>query len=574
MTLRDDIKLRLVETWEDAQAYARWLGGRRPILACDTETEGLNWWDQRIRLVQFGDLREGWSIPWERWGGLVDHTFNEYESPVVFHNSKFDVHFLERAGVNVDRALVHDTMLMAHIIDPLKRIGLKDCSKRYVDPRAGGGDQILKDAMKTSGWGWHNIPIDFEAFWTYAAMDTVITAYLYEELRRLVTPQFQEVYELEMDVNWVLLDMEDRGIRVDTAYCARKKEELLSYYESGMDYIRDEYGLESLSSAKLADVFEAEGVKLTEKTPTGKWKMDKEILESIDHPLAELVTDMKQARKWSASYFGNILENLDNDRVHPSVKAVGAKTGRMSVTTPALQTMPRGPLVRDTFIPSEGNLIVAADYSQIEARLMAHYSDDPGFIRAFEADDFFTEIGKELFQDPKFHKEDPRRTTVKNTVYSRMYGAGPNKFAQTAGIPVAEAQMMYDRLATQFPGIESFADAVMRAANERYEDEGMAYAYTLSGRRQQTNRNSTYKLVNALIQGSAADLFKQSLLDLDAVGVGKFLVLVVHDEVVLDVPKDLVEEVEQLCVDAMERIDFAVPITVEANHAETYGKAK
>jgi DNA polymerase-1 len=571
--------LHLVETWDDAQRFMGWLSERRPILGADSETTGLDWWNEELRLFQFGDRTGGWAIPWTGWGGLVQEVFREYKSPIVFHNSKFDVHFLERAGVKVDRGLIHDTMLMQQLVNPLELAGLKWCAKRYVDPRSQGGEKTLKDAMKTSGWTWATIPIDFGGYWIYSALDPVITSLLWEHHEPLIRKKgLGGIYELELDVNWILLDMEERGVAIDEEYCLLTYNKLLDYASEARGWLADTYGMKtsqgapSIAPAILSQTLVDQGVTLTEKTPTGKWKLDEKVLSGISHPIVDTVQAIKRSEKWAKSYLGGMLEGVDAGRVHPSFKSMGAKTGRMSVSNPPLQQLPRdNPLIRKAFVAPEGNRLVAVDYSQVEARLMAHYAADEGLIRAFDQGDFFTEIGKRLFEDPGFEKSDPRRSIVKNTVYSKMYGAGPYKFAETAGLEVAEAQAMFDALAEQFPGIRRLDAEVVAQAGERE----YPYIITHGRRRVAVDPGFEYKLVNGLIQGSAADVFKSHIRDLDSAGLTEYLVLLVHDEVVLDVPTEIAEDVLRHASEVMEDLDsFAVPLTVEGGIATNYGDVK
>lgn len=574
-----DASLHLIETWEDAQDFMTWLSGRRPILGADSETSGLEWWNKELRLFQFGDRTGGWAIPWDGWGGLVRDVFRRYESPMVFHNSKFDVHFLERAGVDVGRDRIHDTMLMQQLVNPTELAGLKFCAKRYVDPRSQGGEKDLKTAMRQSGWDWGTIPIDFAGYWIYSALDPVITALLWEHHEKLIrSKSMGDIYELELDINWILLDMEERGVAIDEGYCMDQYNNLLAYAQEARGWLADEYGMvtakgtPSIAPSVLAPTLLEAGIKLTEKTPTDKWKLDEKVLGEINHPIVETVLAIKRAEKWAKSYLGGMLDGADNGRVHPGFKSMGAKTGRMSVSNPPLQQLPRdNPLIRKAFVAGTDNSLVAIDYSQIEARLMAHYSGDPGLIAAFDEGDFFTEVGKRLFREPDFARSDPRRTIVKNTVYARMYGAGPAKFAETAGLELGEAREMFTVLAEQYPGIQELATACESAAEAR----DYPYVTTYGGRRIEVDKGFEYKLVNGLIQGSAADIFKMAIRDLDSAGLCEYLVLLVHDEAVFDVPTEMAPDFLQHASAVMEDLySFAVPLTVEGGIADDYGSAK
>lgn len=573
--LPDDLSLNLVETWDDAQDLMRWLGERRNVLAVDTETSGFGWWRERLRLVQFGDTREGWAIPWEDWPALVREVFRKYDGELAFHNMKFDLHFLEVAGCQVKRHKVHDTSVMAHLLEPHDRIALKEVARRHVDPNAGAGQTELKKAMAQAGWTWGTVPIDFGGFWHYSALDPVLTAYVYEALAPQVRAQFHRVYDLEIACNLVLLDMERRGVRVDLEYCHQKHDELHEFARKARQWMEEHDA--APSGKRLAAALLRAGVVLTERTPSGNWKLDEEVLSGISHPLAETALKVRRAEKWANSYFRNFIEMSDaNDRVHPSVRPLGAVTGRMSVTDPALQTLPRGRLVRDAFIASEGHVMLGADFEQIEARLLTHYSGDEGLIAAFLSEgDFFTQMARQIYGDPTIEKSDPRRQTTKNAVYAKGYGAGVAQFARTAGITEGEARQFLTMMDQTYPGLRRLQNEVERKAKERLTTEGIAYASTLYGRRQIVPPGKEYKLVNAIIQGTAADIFKQVLVDLDAAGAAEYLVLPVHDEVIFDVPEDIVTDVHATVLEVMQDHEtFAVPILADSHTGQRWGDLK
>lgn len=571
----DDVSMHLVECWDDAADFRRWLGERRPVLAVDTETSGMEWWDGDLRLVQFGDAMSGWAIPFEPWKGLVRESLKDYADPLVFHNAKFDLHWLERNGAFPRRHRVNDTAVMAHLVSPDQRVGLKECSARWLDARAATGQSELKKAMSKAQWTWGTIPIDFEGYWVYAALDVVLTARLYEHLVPQVRADFGRVYDLEMACSHILMDMETRGVRVDLSYCQEQYEKLHAYSVEARSWCKNTYGFEAGSNRNVAAQLMADGVVLTKRTDRGAWSMTEEVLSGIEHPLAQTVLSIRKSEKLANSYFANFIEMADGDLLHPSVRPLGARTGRMSVTNPALQTLPRGRLVRDAFIAREGHLMVGADYEQVEMRLAAHFSEDEGLIEAFKSEgDFFTVMGRSIFDDPTFEKSDPRRSLVKNGMYAKVYGSGTARFAETVGIPEHEAQTFMLKLDQSFPGLRTFADSVGRTAAMRGVREGTEYIRTPTGRRLVAPEGRSYALVNAAIQGTAADIFKQAIVKLDAAGLGEYLVMPVHDELILSVPLELVSEVEAGLVEVMERDDFLVPLAVDSHHGVRWGELK
>jgi DNA polymerase I-like protein with 3'-5' exonuclease and polymerase domains len=229
----------------------------------------------------------------------------------------------------------------------------------------------------------------------------------------------------------------------------------------------------------------------------------------------------------------------------------------MSITDPALQTLPKGEaLVRDAFIPHEGNVLVSSDWSQIEMRLMAHFSQDERLARAFrDADDtggdFFVEMGKEIYREPDFVKADKRRGLVKNTLYASAYGAGVNKMAESAGVTYDVMKSVADGVFSTYPGIKRFQGTVEDLGVRREREEGQGYVMTPFGRRLPCDEGKVYTLTNYLLQGHAAELLKNALVQLDLAGLGDYMTLPVHDEVIFSIPKEDAAEAMHLIGDVM-----------------------
>lgn len=565
MTLNPE--LHLVESFDEAEAFMSWLGERRDALAVDTETGGLQWWKDGLRLVQFGDKGAGWAVPFNDWGGLVKEAFKRYDGTIVMHNAKFDTRFLERNGVAVARKNIDDTRIMAHLLNPLQPTGLKPLGVRHIDSTFGSGQEDLKRQMAKYRWTWATVPVDLPDYWVYSALDTVITAHLYDKFSTEVASNFRGVYELEMATTWVLMDMETRGARIDVEYCERKFDELTKYVDEMASWIDKEYGC-GTSDRSIAAQLLKDGVRLSKKTATGQWCMDKEVLSEIDHPLANATLDRKAAQKIANTYFKNFLNNRDGDIVHPDVNSLGARTGRMSVKNPAVQTLPRGNIVREAFIAREDHKLVDQDYSQIEQRLLAHFANDKGMIDAFaEADspngeDFFTSLARQIFNDASIMKSDPRRQVTKNASYAKAYGAGPETFAHTAGIPLAEAQQFLIKYDQTFPNVRRWQNEVQNIAQGRLNIEGEAYVLTDWGRRLPGDEDALYALANFQIQGTASDVLKQKLVDMDSAGLSQYLVLPVHDELLFDVPEEVLDDAAPEMLKVMEELErFKVPLT-------------
>ena len=162
-----DLKTTLVESYSDLQNFFTWLSKDRLILAVDTETSGLSFISDKLRLVQFGDTQAGFAFEWDKWSGIEHEVFNTYEGDYVFHNAAFDIKFLERnLGMRLPRERIHDTMIMSRLMNhDVHSHGLKPLIAKHVDPRMVVGQKALDEAMKKNKWTWGTVPIEFEAYW-------------------------------------------------------------------------------------------------------------------------------------------------------------------------------------------------------------------------------------------------------------------------------------------------------------------------------------------------------------------------------------------------------------------------
>lgn len=569
----------LVDSWDEAQAFMAWLDERRPILAYDIETGADPWhiglkdaplspYHGRIRLAQFGDARTGWAFPYDEWKGVVRQVLADYTGPMVGHNVKFDVGFAEADGLEVHREQFHDTMTMCHLYDSQGPKGLKPAAAMYVAPWAMRGQLELKQAMRKAKWDWESVPTAFEAYWMYAAMDTSITAMLAEEL----WPKIQyarEAYELELAVTWVLLDLEARGMRIDVPYIQRARDELFAELTG----ILDRYpGMNMMSSRQVIDALAREGVTLSKRTAKGNVSLDNDALAAVDHPLARDVSQARWLTKVIGTWFDEMLTWQVDGILHPNVNPLGAeKTGRMSINRPAAQTFPRKPLVRDALIPREGNQFVLADYSGQEMRLFAHFAGERDMLAALnDGMDMHTFTAATVYGVDEPSKA--QRQIGKGANFAKVYGAGIEKFAEQMGISYAEAKEFLNKYDVMFPGVTRFQRRVIGVIHSRKQN-GRGYVTTLGGRRVKVPVELAYKGVNYLIQGSCADITKRAMVNADRLGIGEFMVLPVHDELIWDVPTDAVDDVIPLIREAMERDDLRCPLPVDIKTVGRWGDA-
>jgi DNA polymerase I len=590
-----DVKLHLVDSVEKAQEFISWLGERRPhnAIAIDTETgelpggkreDALSPWHGKLRLVQVGDGLTGWSIPWDEWSGVFYEAMDKFDGPVVCHNIAFEARWFDiqsRWKIPWERS--HDTMIMAHIINPLGSGALKPLSALYVDGKAVAMQESLDQGLIENGWTWGTVPTNYEPYWVYGALDTVLTMRLWEQFYQKCGPQgpYNRAYELEMATRKIVTRMELNGARIDLDYSKKKFDELIQYSDSVKSWASNTYGGVSITSnVQLVRLLESLGADITETTPSGAKSASKDQLQLLIingnndvKNLAENVLKQRKADKLANTYFSNFMEKSIDGIVHPSVKTLGARTSRMSITDPALQTLPKGDdTVRTAFIPrEEGNVIITSDLDQVEFRMFASLSEDENLISLFhKADatgsDPFTEIGRQVYQEPDMQKSDKRRNLIKGVVYGRLYGAGVAKQALTAGVPEAQMRSVSDSFDANYPGMAIFQKQIDHIGQTRLRSEGQGYVHTWTGRRIPCDEDRTYTLVNYLIQGGAAEVFKSNLVKLDQADLTDYLIVPVHDEIVLEAPRKDAEEIKQIVRQCMTTTEgWAVPLTADVD---------
>jgi DNA polymerase-1 len=585
-----NVKLHLVDSTEKASEFISWLGQRRPhnAVAIDIETGeypgthkkgALSPWHGDIRLVQVGDGEQGWAIPWDSWKGVFYQGMKNYDGPIVCHNIAFEAKwFAVKSEWELPWHQAHDTMIMAQVIDPLGTGALKKLAAQYVDGRSVALQDTLDKQFVENGWTWGTVPVTFEPYWAYGALDTVLTMKLWEQFYEKCGPGkvYSLPYEIEMATRKIVTRMEVNGARVDLDYSQKKLDELTQYTETVKQWGKDTYGASITSNVQLVRIFEGLGAEITEFTPSGQKSMTKDQLKLISingnaesKQLADLVLQQRKADKLASSYFSNFLSDNVNGYVHPSVRTMGARTGRMSITDPALQTLPSGDAtVRKAFIPKdEDHVIISSDLDQVEFRLTANFSGDQPLIDLFnEADrtggDVFTSIMQEVYQDKTLTKADPRRKLIKGVIYGKLYGAGVDKMALTAGVQTEQMKSVVDGFDRSYPGVKMFQKGVEDAGMRRLRDEGQGYVQTRTGRRLPCDDDRVYSLTNYLIQATAAEVFKQNLIKLDQADLTEYLIVPVHDEIVLQAPRDDAAEISRIVQECMTTRDgWSVPLT-------------
>lgn len=582
MTL-PNFTLRTVDSVQEAECFLSWLGERRPVLAVDTETTGLRW-DDTTRLIQFGDGQGGWAVSVRNWRGVAAialSALRDAETRIVLHHSQFDLHKLENDGLPIPEFCnVEDTLILSRLVSPHLPAGLKPVCARLFGREAVAGQDLLSHEMSKNGWTWATIPDDNPIYTGYGIVDTCLTALAYEHLRPLVS---SEVYDREMAVLSVMYRAEKRGLRIDVDYTSALKEQWRQERDVLRQQLKD-YGIDKPgSNPQVSAALKEAGWEPEEFTGTGAVKMDKSVVLALQSTpfarVAEPLLRYRRLTKWTSTYLDRFLSDRDaNGRVHPNINTFGARTGRMTITQPGFNTLPSSESsIRNSILPyTDKERIVCVDYDNEEMRIFASYTGDPALIAAAKSEDFHRTTAALVFNKDEAEVTDRERSTAKGTNFGNTFGAGEGTMAMFAGVDVQSIRNYLSVFNTRFPGAQRFKDEVEARGKERIVNEGQGYITTSGGRRAVCEDDKVYSLVNYICQGSGADVLKQSVVALDSAGLGDFIMLTVHDEVVFSFPQDECAMLTEQAKECMEDYTtFSVPLTCSATAPlERWGHGK
>jgi DNA polymerase I-like protein with 3'-5' exonuclease and polymerase domains len=592
----DDVRLHLVDSVEKAGDLLRWLGERRPEdgIAIDTETTGRGNFDPKedeVRLCQIGDSMQGWAMGWAEWGGVFREAVQRWEGDFIGHNlPQYDTPILAKEHLEIPRHRTVDCRLMSHVIEPTHSTALKNLCSRHVDPRAGVmGAQLnatLQAGKAKHGWTYATVPIDYQPYWAYGALDTVLSARLRPPLEaRVRAAGAWGAYELELAAAFVTQKMEGNSMRVDRPFAAEAHDRFLAEADVIKAHCLATYGMTPGQSASVIAYLQRQGYEFTKETASGAVSLDKHVLGDCDHPLADLVLQHRQLTKLTSTYIRHFLGLTSdaNPMLPYRMNSVGARTGRWTMQRPSLHNLPRRSesnenaiAVRDCLVPRDADhVLLMVDFDQIEMRVLTHLTQDPALLAAVmdPTVDIFTAMARMIFGDPSIDKKNPLRQRTKSCAYAINYGAGVEKFTATAGLDPVTGEQTYYGVKDTFRGIQQMSDMVKQVALSRLRDEGVAYVRSpLTGRVHPAEEGKLYTLVNYLLQGIAAEIMKIKCVELDNAGFGDYMCLTVHDEQIFDLPRATVREASQAALEVMNDATLlSVPITAAASLGERWG---
>lgn len=490
----------------------------------------------------------------------------------IAHHMKYDVLILRRLGLDVAPP-VFDTMVAAWVAEPGQRgFGLKDLAFSLLGVEMTPITDLIGRGKKQITMA--EVPVADAA--RYAAADVDLTLRLADRLRadldeKEARPLFED---LEMPIAWVLADMEEAGIRVDPEVLAVIRVELVARAESLEAAIHTAAGraFNIGSPQQLGQVlFEEMGLRATHKTKTG-YSTAAGALEPLaaEHPIVKDVLDWRHMMKLIGTYVDALpaLINPETKRIHTSWLQTSAVTGRLSSSDPNLQNIPIrtaiGERIREAFVAEPGNVLLAADYSQIELRILAALSQDPSLIAVFETGgDIHAATAAFLFDKAPADVTRNERRVAKMVNFGTVYGISAFGLSARIDMSREDAQTFIDRYFERYPRVRDFFDQLLASAKER------GYVETVLGRRRyfpelrpgspadhQARQRAEREAINAPLQGSAADITKLAMLGvhgkLREMGGGGRLVLQVHDELVLEVPESHVRRTAAMLRETME----------------------
>lgn len=506
----------------------------------------------------------------------------------VGHNVKFDARSLGKYYGELPPGPYADTILMQHVLDEnlmsysLEQVIMRNYRGYNPYSREGKVGKIIDE-----------VPIDVAS--RYVHLDARWTWMLYTRLWRFIKnhPTIHESFSLDQQVLRVLMEMEDNGILVDAAALKRLGKELDGKIRQTLLNISEHafVGFNPDSNPhKQALLFnkKREGglaLKPVKKTAKGAPSVDEESLQKLkhEHPVIPMLLEYAEMQKLKSTYVDGLIPKLNDSRLHPSFHLHRTATGRLSSSNPNLQNIPRSSSVRSLFVAPDGYQLLVADYDQIELRVMAMFSQDKQMCRIFRNnEDIHAGAAALLYKKSIDEVTGDERQVGKGVNFLTAYGGGAGKLANTTDITFEEAKQLIDNYYRQFAGITEWKRDVIATGRIR------GYVETLSGRRRrlkdltssddEARSRAERQAVNAVVQGSAADLCKQAMVDVRNVlhGTGASLLVQVHDELVVAVPEDIVEEITPKFMEAMGhgRIIDGVPLVVSCGTAYSWAEAK
>ena len=515
------------------------------------------------------------------------------QDKAVGQNLKFDIPILARHGIKITKFLA-DTMLMSYVLNSTAtRHGMDRLADYYLNYTTTKYTDVTGTASKQISFS--EVKLDVAS--DYAAEDADITLRLYNALAPMLKEkpvQEKLLKEIEYPLVHVLSRVEQNGAKIDKKKLADHSKELGEKIDdlSSQAYkiAEEEFNLDSPKQL-LEILYEKQGLPVLKKTPKGQPSTNEDTLKRLseEYELPKIILQYRTLAKLKSTYTDSLIniENPKTERIHTSYQQAVTSTGRLSSTEPNLQNIPiktaEGRRIREAFIPEKGNVLISADYSQIELRIMAHLSQDKNLTHAFNNDiDVHSSTAAEVFGVSIDNVTQDQRRSAKAINFGLMYGMSAFGLTRQLGIPRGEAQEYLDTYFARYTGVRDYMDNIKTQAKED------KYVETIMGRRLYLNEiNAANGLrrqaaeraaINAPLQGSAADIIKKAMLDIDELILNEMpevrMIMQVHDELVFECPKDNADKTMDKMKDTMEQtVELNIPLIAEAAIGSNWNEA-
>lgn len=553
---------------------------KKDVLALDTETTGLSWKNDKLVALSISDGKNFDAFMWNKISAadkkLLDKLLRDKNKIKIFHNAKFDIHFLMSAGFPIANN-IWDTMLMAKVVNEnLPTYKLKDLAASMVDKNAKKTQEILFAYLKKNSieeFDSEKIPPNI--LLPYAAHDALFTYKLYEKFLPEVKKNFQKLWDMELELTPVIIAMERRGIAIDPEFFKKQSKKIKKDLKPiEKELIKELGNINFLSSPQVAAALDNMGIDVP-KNKKGNPRLDRWTLDTIKHPIAKKLSKYRQMEHIASAFCDGLPTKADKKGIlHCSFEQMGARTGRFSSRDPNLQNIPRDlGDIRRGFIARKGYTNFYLDYSQIEMRILIHYCEDPNMLKVMqEGGDLHQDTADRMkaaglkmntYSDADKSKDD--RWLAKHTNFAVVYGMGAKGLSTDLNVTYDEAKRFLSLYYSVYPTIKNFRSLAERRIRER------GYIFTTWGRYRRLGPEEAYKAANAVIQGSAADLMKSAMIRASKIlqGTKSNLLVQVHDEIIIEIKNGEEYLIPEIMLAMEDYPIFNVPIKVDAALSKT-----
>lgn len=605
--VKSNIEVIIVDSDEKLSALAKELN-KAKVISFDTETTSTEEMQADIVGISLA-IKEGQgyyipvghltgnNLPLEKAIAALADPLTNPKIGKIAHNAKYDYIVLAKHGLTVS-PITFDTMIAEFVVDPSSRnLGLKNMAFAHLGEEMTHIEELLGKGKKQISMA----EVAIESVAPYAAADAETTLRLLPimqaEIKRVHGQKLMD--EIEMPLISVLAEMEMTGVMLDLPFFKKLEKELTERMANIEKQVFDSVGkpFNINSTQQLSDVLfnrlRLEPPDKNKKTASGHFSTSADVLEALSgkHPVVDWVLEHRELSKIKSTYVDALPAAVDpkTGRVHTSYSQTGAVTGRLSSSNPNLQNIPirteEGRRVRNGFIAAKGNVLLSVDYSQIELRIVAHMAQDEGMLAAFRAgQDIHATTAAAIYGIPLEQVTKEMRRHAKAINFGLIYGMSSFGLMRSTELTLAEAENFVKAYFQQFPGVKKYLDGIRELAAKQ------GYVETLLGRRRyfpalQSKQNAQIKnreereAINAPIQGTAADIMKIAMLQIPSAlknaKLNAMMLLQVHDELVLEVPKTELEKTVETVKEVMESAyKLDIPLETEARSGPSWGEMK